>query len=54
MAGEKAKWLTVAPLVGVLTAWAARIIRGRAESAPEPVASAADSDAAPEDVVEAR
>jgi hypothetical protein len=43
MAGEKAKWLTVAPLVGVLTAWAARIIRGRTESPTEQAEAAGDS-----------
>lgn len=36
MTGKKAKWLTVAPLVAVLTAWAERIIKGRPEASTEP------------------
>jgi hypothetical protein len=36
MTAKKPKWLTVAPLVAVLTAWAERIIRGRSEPSTEP------------------
>jgi hypothetical protein len=38
MTGRKTKWLTVAPLVAMLTAWAERIIKGRAEPSTEPPA----------------